>query len=130
VKAAQCDAIARSGQPCASPAMPGSRWCWTHDPATLERRRAAARLGGKARSNRERAKRQFVGADLTSDELKGILAGCISKVLRGQIESNVANAVASLVKTYIAVGAIAELEALQGEIEQLKAELRQQGQAA
>lgn len=50
--AQQCRAIVqRTGQRCASRALPGSEYCVGHDPHAVEWRRA----GGKARSNANRA---------------------------------------------------------------------------
>jgi hypothetical protein len=88
-----------------------------HDPQSMDLRRAASVKGGRARSNHERAKRQLIGADLSSDDLRGILATCIANVMVGAIEPGVANAVAGLVRTYLAVEEVTELETRLADLE-------------
>ena len=45
-----CEAIASSGKPCQAPALAGSQFCWTHDPANAEAADAARRAGGAQRA--------------------------------------------------------------------------------
>jgi hypothetical protein len=83
--AAKCQAIARSGQRCASPPRTGGAFCFVHDPspAAVEERRAASRKGGKARSNLERGRRLLAPA-LTSEELGRLLSSVLVDVVEGR----------------------------------------------
>ena len=49
-----CLAIARSGSRCRSPVLAGKQYCFLHDPESAERRRAAARKGGREPRKRHR----------------------------------------------------------------------------
>ena len=112
----KCSAIARSGSRCASPVLPGSSFCYVHDPAKAEARREAARRGGKARSNRARAAAQLPEA-LTPEALNGWLSVAFRRVLAGQMEPRVGTAVATIARAMLEVRATTELEQRLSELE-------------
>ena len=45
-----CEATTLEGNPCQAPAMAGSQFCWTHDPANEKAADAARRAGGVQRA--------------------------------------------------------------------------------
>lgn len=49
----RCKATTRKGSPCQAWAVEGSRFCFWHDPARAQERRAARAKGGKARHGRQ-----------------------------------------------------------------------------
>ncbi len=72
----QCTAIKAGGERCSARAREGQEWCWNHDPARAEERRANARRGGRTRSR-------------TPDELerlKSQLRNITAAVLQGSID--------------------------------------------
>lgn len=73
----QCMAIKAGGERCSARAQQGHEWCWNHDPARAEERKANASRGGRARSRRP------------PDELERIksqLGTINAAVLRGSID--------------------------------------------
>jgi hypothetical protein len=56
-----CEATRKDGQPCQAASLPGSGWCWSHDPAqqeiAAEARRDGARKGNKLRALHGRRRR-------------------------------------------------------------------------
>ncbi len=108
-KAAKCSAIARSGNRCSSSVLPGSAFCFVHDPNAAERRRAASVKGGRARSNAARAKKQLPAA-LTPDDLQGYLALTLRGVLSGRVQPAVGNCIAALARSIVTVREATELE--------------------
>lgn len=72
---ARCAAITRAGEPCKGVVSEGASYCPAHDPAQAERRKRAAKKGGRSR----------VGGGELSDirrEVRAVIGG----VLNGQIE--------------------------------------------
>jgi len=76
-----------------------------------------SRKGGRAKSNTARAKRQYTTGSLDSDQILGLVGTTIVGVLAGRISPGVANAVASLARTSIAIGEAIETEARLAELE-------------
>ena len=68
---AQCAATNKRGQPCASPVIRGSRYCYTHSPSKARERAAARRKGGHNR--RASAKSQQSQPEPIGD-VRGVLA--------------------------------------------------------
>ncbi len=107
--AVKCAAIARSGSRCASPVLPGSSYCWVHDPAAEEARREASKKGGRARSNQERARKQIPPA-MPPDELGGYLSALFKAVVAGRVEPKVGTAAATIARVMLEVRAQVEIE--------------------
>jgi hypothetical protein len=101
--AAMCEATAASGVPCSAPARPGRRWCIWHDPEAAAERREMSRKGGAARSNKSRARKQYVDGILSPAELEGLIGATLKGVLVGKITPGQAQAVASLARAAVAV---------------------------
>jgi hypothetical protein len=121
---AQCSGITKSGERCRAAALPGSDFCVTHDPARVTDLAAWRRKGGRAKSNRARAKRAVGEGALSAAELNGVLGVTLKGVLAGKIEPNVGNCVASLARAIRDVAGWAELD------ERLSALERDEGRPA
>jgi hypothetical protein len=115
--AARCSAIARSGSRCASPVLPGSAYCFVHDPAAADRRREASKKGGKARSTKARAAKQIPEA-MSAADLAGWLSLLFISVMTGRIEPKIGTACATIARTLHEVRHATELEERLAELEQ------------
>jgi hypothetical protein len=116
-KAAKCSAIARSGNRCSSSVLPGSAFCFVHDPNAAEARRDASRKGGRARSNKARAAKNLPEA-LTPDDLQSYLALTLRGVLSGRLQPAVGSCIAALARSIVTVREATELEGRVVELEQ------------
>src|SRR5215217_1261234 len=114
--AARCSAIARSGNRCSSPVLPGSTFCFVHDPAAADRRREASKKGGKARANAERAKKLMPPA-MSAEDLAGWLSLLFTNVMTGRIEPKIGTACATIARTLHEVKHATELETRLEELE-------------
>ncbi len=76
---AGCAGIKPNGERCKGDAMPGSEWCWAHDPAHAEERRRRASRGGR------RGGRGRPGSDLAG--VKADIRGVIDDVLAGEVKT-------------------------------------------
>ena len=76
---AGCAGIKPNGERCKGDAMPGSEWCWAHDPAHAEERRRRASRGGR------RGGRGRPGSDLAG--VKADIRGVIADVLAGEVKT-------------------------------------------
>ena len=76
---AGCAATKANGEGCRGDAMPGSEWCWAHDPAHAEARRRRASKGGR------RGGRGRPGSDLAG--VKADIRGVIAGVLAGDVKT-------------------------------------------
>jgi hypothetical protein len=106
----RCSGIAKSGERCRAAALPGSDFCVTHDPRRVTDLAEWRRRGGKAKSNRARARRHLADGAMTAAELNGVLGVTLKGVLAGKIEPNVGNCVASLARAIRDVSGWAELD--------------------
>ena len=105
----RCPATNRDGAPCSGQAD-ASGWCRWHDPARAEERRRNAVNGGKAKSNRSRARKQVIGLAMTPAELSGVLSDTLRRTLAGELEPGVANAAANISRALLAVREATEVE--------------------
>jgi hypothetical protein len=103
---------------CRAPTLPGSEFCFFHDPSKAEERREAQAQGG--RQNRMKtleASAQDVMVEGFSDA-RALLVQTINQVRKGEIDPRVANSVGFL--TNILIKAV-EQDKLETRIEQLEA---------
>jgi hypothetical protein len=114
--ATKCSAIAKSGSRCTTPVVAGSVFCWMHAPERAEGRREAARKGGKARANAERARKQIPDA-MSADELSGWLSLLFKNVMAGRIEPKIGTAAASIARVLHEVRHTTEIEQRLAELE-------------
>lgn len=77
----QCEALNTRGEPCSTPALRGSRFCFHHDPANAVQRLAARAKGGKARHGRT------IGPTAVGDPVSVKSTADVVRLLEGEINS-------------------------------------------
>ena len=119
----RCRGARRDGTPCRAPvhAINGAGWCWAHDPARAEERRAARAAGGRATRRTARLNRLVPGTlrpvlVTLLDALDGVHPGegedSASRVTPAQAQA-MASLAGAIVKVY-QVGVLEErVEALE-----------------
>ena len=120
-----CTATKGNGTACCAAALPGSHFCFFHDPAKAAARRKAQSAGGLAN------KMATLPADVPdvivedgADVVK-LLGATINQVRRGEIDPRVANAVGYLSNIVLAATGQRELESRLAELETLVKNRRQ-----
>ncbi len=113
--ARRCKATNRTGEQC-SAAHYRDGWCRWHHPDLEEKRQAERVAGGRARSNRARARKQL---QQTRDlrEVDALLCAALTSVLAGRITPGVGTAAASIARVIVAVRTAHDLEARLAAIE-------------
>jgi hypothetical protein len=106
----RCKATKRDGSPCNGAPFKGGDYCWFHDPAEAEKRADGRRLGGSAKSNRARARKQLASAAMTPAELEGVIGLTITQVLAGTKAPGIGQAVAALARAAITIRETTEIE--------------------
>ncbi len=108
MKPERCQAISRSGSPCAATPVPGDTLCAWHSPAWAEKRREWSRKGGTGRSNQVRAKKALGETnDLTGVQAR--LVGALEKVEQGDLDPARASAMAALGRAIVTVAQAGDL---------------------
>jgi hypothetical protein len=101
-----CQGTKRDGESCTANAMPGSRYCWHHDPAHAEeRRRNASRAATLGNSK--------VGAEIRSTRL--MVRELLEVTLSGDLDPVVRKRLAEVVQLVQSYCRLAELEIAAGE---------------
>ena len=114
-----CKATKSDGGTCQAAALPGSDFCYFHDPATAAARRRAQSLGG--RGNRMASlptDAPDVKVENGADVVR-LLGETINQVRRGAIDPRVANAVGYLANILLGATGQRELEDRIAELESL-----------
>ena len=120
-----CTATKDDGTACGAAALPGSRFCFFHDPAKAAARRKAQSAGGLANkmatlpTNAPDVKVED-GADVVK-----LLGATINQVRRGEIDPRVGNSVGYLANIVLAATGQRELETRIAELEALVKNRRQ-----
>lgn len=86
-----CGAPTKSGAACRSWSLPGSTFCFSHDPAQVEHRRAARAKGGAAASTLRRLEGRRSRLD-TPAALLRFVADLAHRAVAGELEPPVVNA--------------------------------------
>ena len=128
MKAERCRAVTKSGKPCSATVVADGMCAW-HAPSWAERRRQWSAEGGRRRSNAARAKKELPAGVMTTDELRGLVGLTIKGVLGGQVEPGVGNAVAALSRAYVTVTEAGAVEAIQTQVDELRALISGRGSA-
>jgi hypothetical protein len=114
-----CKATTRDGSRCHAAALPGSDFCFFHDPSRAAERREAQALGG--RQNRMKV----LGAAAPDVKVEGcqdvvaLMSETINQVRKGLIDPRVANTVGYLANVLIRAVQQGELETRMAELEAL-----------
>jgi hypothetical protein len=122
-KSKNCSATKRDQSNCQAPALPGSQFCFFHDPAKAEKRRQAQAEGG--RQNRMKTLEDSVPEVKVEDcgDAIALISATINQVRKGQIDPRVANSIGFLANILIKA---LERDKLEARIEQLEALLKVQ----
>jgi hypothetical protein len=102
-----CAATRRDGLPCQVRALPGSAYCFAHDPARAEQRTAARRQGGRNRADAVRLR------GLLPPRLVPIferLEAAMTELHAGTLDPRTASAMAALARAMVAVLVAGETE--------------------
>ena len=114
-----CAAAKGDGTACGAAALPGSQFCFFHDPAKAAARRQAQSAGGLANKMATLpADAPDVKVEDGADVVK-LLGATINQVRRGEIDPRVANAVGYLSNIVLAATGQRELESRIAELESL-----------
>ena len=114
-----CAATKGDGTACGAAALPGSQFCFFHDPAKAAARRQAQSAGGQAnRMATLPADAPDVTVEDGADVVK-LLGATINQVRRGEIDPRVANAVGYLSNIVLSATGQRELESRLAELETL-----------
>ena len=120
-----CTATKGNGTTCGAAALPGSQFCFFHDPAKAAARRQAQSAGGLAnRMATLPADAPDVKVEDGADVVK-LLGATINQVRRGEIDPRVANAVGYLSNIVLTATGQRELESRIAELETLVKNRRQ-----
>ena len=120
-----CTASKDDGTACGAAALPGSRFCFFHDPAKAAARRQAQSAGGLANKMATLpADAPDVKVEDGADVVK-LLGETINQVRRGEIDPRVGNSVGYLANIVLAATGQRELESRIAELESLVKNRRQ-----
>ncbi len=103
----RCEAVCKSGQTCRVLALPGSDYCFSHDPEQAEARAEARQRGGH-NSGKGARLRRLVPPRLLSvfDTLESVLG----EVHNGTLDASRANAMAAVARAMVLVMQSGEME--------------------
>jgi hypothetical protein len=114
-----CTATKDDGKACKAAALPGSRFCFFHDPAKAAARRQAQSAGGLANKMATLpADAPDVKVEDGADVVK-LLGATINQVRRGEIDPRVGNSVGYLANIVLTATGQRELESRIAELESL-----------
>ena len=118
-----CGAIKSDQSKCQAPALPGSEFCFFHDPSKADKRREAQAQGG--RRNRMKTLEESAPDVKVKDsgDAIALISDTINQVRKGQIDPRVANSVGFLANILLKA---VERDKLETRIEQLEAVLKVQ----
>lgn len=124
----RCEAQRKDGEPCRAPALPGSRFCFAHDPSRVEEARAARAKGSRNAARVRTLKGHRLRLDTPHAVVK-YLSGVIQDLAAGTLDPKVGGvlvyALSAQLKAIEMAGA-ADGAQLVAQVRQL---LRQQGRA-
>lgn len=109
---ARCSSITKAGEACKATPLPGSQFCFAHDPAQASVRSEGQRKGGRERSATRKAAKLWasLGDEIADNDLGAILKSTMWMVKEGEISPAAANAIAGLARTAVQVTNDLELE--------------------
>jgi hypothetical protein len=115
-----CQAERKDGQPCRAPVLPGSRFCFAHDPARSKDAQAARAKGATNAAKVRSLKGRRLRLD-TAGALVKFASGLMQDTLAGTIDPDTARVVFYGVSIQKSLIEVAELEAKVAELERLQA---------
>src|SRR6266852_811396 len=121
----RCKAKKTDGTRCNSSALPGSNFCFFHDPAKAAERREAQALGGRQNRMKTLDARASDVKIEDSGDVVALMSETINQVRKGAIDPRIANAVGYLANVVIKA---LEQDELETRIERLEALLEGRSQ--
>ena len=115
VSVAHCQGTRSDGQPCGSPIVSDSGFCFSHDPEKAEDATKARRRGGHASSAISRTRRL---APAALRDVYSTLERALSEVHSGELSPARASAMASLARAMAHILTVGEMEERVRSIEQ------------
>lgn len=114
-----CQAAKPDGSRCQAAALPGSGFCFFHDPARAAERRAAQSFGGS--QNRMKTLTADAPDVKVADcrDVVDLISETINQVRKGQVDPRVANAIGYLANVLIKAAGQGEFEGRLAELEGL-----------
>lgn len=113
----RCAGEKQDGSPCNGVPWNGSPLCFHHAPEAAGLRAKGRKLGGSARSNAARARKEIADKAMTAEELQGILGMTITAVLAGTKPPGIGSAIAALARASIEIRKVTEVEQRLTELE-------------
>ena len=113
----QCKAAKPDGSSCQAATIPGSDFCFFHDPAKAPERRAAQSLGGSQNKMKTLSDAVLDVQVRDCEDVVRLLSETINQVRKGRIDPRVANAVGYLANVLIKAAEQGELEKRITEVE-------------
>ncbi len=105
----QCKELNRSGGLCGAQHYKDGLCRW-HHPELAAQRQAERAAGGKARSNRSRARKDVLAAGMELSEVDAAMCKALVDVLSGSLEPNIGTAAATIARTVSAIRTATDLE--------------------
>lgn len=105
----RCRHPTKAGAPC-SAAHYRDGYCRWHHPDLEGQRQAERAAGGKAKSNRARARKKLSEQVMSIDDLDGLLCTAITQVAEGEMDPGVGSAMAGIAKTVVGIRATSDFE--------------------
>ena len=116
----ECQGTNRTGGPCSATPQTNKSWCVWHDPALTEQRQRWNRDAGKAKSNKNRARKKMAEAVMSIDDLDALLCAALQQVADGTMEPNVGSTMAGIAKTITGIRTASDIERRLAELEQAR----------
>jgi hypothetical protein len=113
-----CAATTKDGTPCRAFVLPGSVFCFSHDPEFAERRKQRNLNGGHGKGTKTRIRKGLGDDALTMIEVGGLLSRAILKLEAGTIEPGTATAMATVARAFAAIQEVGAIEARLTRLEQ------------
>ena len=120
-----CQAVKPDGTRCKAAALPGSDYCFFHDPSLAAERRAAQSAGGSRIKTLAADAPEVQVAD--TRDVVSLISETINQVRRGQVDPRVANSVGYLAAILLRA---VEQGTLEGKVAELEAIIKARGNAA
>lgn len=119
----KCAGQKADGSPCNGVPWRGTRFCWYHAEEAAGDRARGRKLGGAARSNANRARKELLQGALSPAELEGVIGMTITQVLSGKKSPGIGQAIAALARASVAIRESASFEQQLDELRAQVAEL-------
>ena len=112
-----CKASKKDGTPCSVPALPGSDYCFFHDPSRADERREAQVQGGRQNRLKTLPEDAPDVKIANCQDVMSLLSETINQARKGRIDPRTANAVGYLANIFLKATEQGEMEKRIAELE-------------